>query len=107
MSGNINMADATVKFAVAVTVEKCLHGLEQKQIASFPSQFTLKDIFENLHRTKNEETLISVKGTNSISAAAAAYELDLSLSVQNIHKLGVIKQWLLLIISDSSWLCIV
>ena len=81
-SSNINMADANVKFAVAVTVEKCLQGPEQKRIASFPSHFTLKDIFENLHATKNEETLISVKGTISISAAAAAYELDLSLSVK-------------------------
>ena len=44
-----------------------------------------------MHATKNEENSICVKGSNSISAAtaAAAYDLDISLTVQNLHELGV------------------
>ena len=86
------MAEAAVNFALAVTVQNCHHGPAKKRIASFPSYFSLKDIFENVHTSNNEACHITVKGANSISAAAtdtSAYELDLSLSVQNIHDLGV------------------
>ena len=44
-----------------------------------------------MHATKNEQNSICVKGSNSISAAttAATYDLDISLTVQDLHELGV------------------
>ena len=87
------MATPSDKITIAVTFSKCEHVNQMKKIVSYPSNVTIKNIFESFHPPIGDSFISSAKGTTEIGSSentkCDSFDIDLNLQLSDVHSLGV------------------